>query len=89
MTTEAIVWAALGGVLLILIGITGHLLRSDRDRMYRELEQLRDYARTRLHTLTNLVSGMIGRVEFREELHAIQQDIKRLEERLNDLLRGK
>lgn len=87
MTTDQIVWTALGTLLLILIGVAAYLLKADRERINREIAELREYARTRLHALSNIVSGMVGRVEHRDDLHQLREDLKEdmrdMENRLN------
>jgi hypothetical protein len=81
MTTETAFWGIAGGSLLIMLGMLGYFLRSDRERIRKEIDDIR----VRFHNVNNLLAGTIGRVEFNDVLKTIRDDMKDLEHRVDRL----
>lgn len=85
MTTETAFWGIAGGTLILLLGMLGYFLKTDRERIRKEIDDIR----SRFHSINNTLAGAILRTEFNEVLKSVRDDIKDIEHRVDKLFTRK
>lgn len=81
MTTETAFWGISGAAVVVLMAMLGYFLKTDRERIRKEIDEIR----ARFHNINNTLAGAIMRTEFSQELKTMKDDIKDIEHRVDRL----